>query len=157
MSEEQDTIDQLRKLTCKYQNILLLKDYLLTFKKHFMHIAQKYLKFSAVTRNKDLVELFVKSLNTIFQDILNSRLSLLEKVKIDKFRRSRVKDSYNFEYVIQKVMELVSGKTIAWNLKQTSIVIFWKIRVDLDLRVLVIFSKNKTVWKVELSPDVESL
>ena len=108
MSEKQDTIDQLRKLTCKYQNILLLEDYFLAFKKHFMYIAQKYLKLPAVTKNKDLVELFAKSLNNIFQDVLNLRLSLLEKVKIDKFGRSRVEDSYSFEHVIQKVVKLVS-------------------------------------------------
>lgn len=34
---------------------------------------------------------------------------------------------------------------------------FQKIRVDLDLRVLIIFSKKETVCKVESSPNVESL
>jgi len=78
-------------------------------------------------------------------------------VKVDEFRRSRVKDSYNLEYVIQKAVELVSGKTIAQALKWTFVVIFWKSRVDLDSRVLIIFSKEEVVQKVELSSNIESL
>lgn len=48
----------------------------------------------------------------MFQNALNSRLSLLGEVKINEFRRNRVEDSYNLKHVIQKVVELVSGKTI---------------------------------------------
>jgi len=49
----------------------------------------------------------------MFQDVLNLRLSLLEKVKVDEFRKSRVEDSYSLKYIIQKTVELVSRKTIA--------------------------------------------
>ena len=108
-------MDQLRKLTCKYQEIFILEEYcFLAFKRHFIYIAQKYLKSSATTENKELVELFVRNLDTIFQDILSLKLSLLSEVKIDKFGRSKVKKNpYNFEYVIQKAIELISKKTIA--------------------------------------------
>ena len=107
-------MDQLRKLTYEYQKILLLEeDYFLAFKRHFIYIAQKYLKPPTIIENKKLVKLFVKSLGTIFQNTLNLRLSLLKEVNIDKFRKSKVEDLYNLEYIIQKIVELVSGKTIA--------------------------------------------
>jgi len=73
------------------------------------------------------------------------RLSLLEKVKVDEFRRSKVEDLYNIEYIIQKTVELISEKTITQALKQTSVVMLQKTRVDSDLRVPVIFSKKETV------------
>ena len=66
----------------------------------------------AVTENRKLVELFVGSLDITFQNILNLRLSLLKEVKINKFEKSRIEDSYDLEHIIQKVVELVSGKTI---------------------------------------------
>jgi len=67
---------------------------------------------SAVTENRKLVELFVRSLDTTFQNILNLKLSLLEEVKIKKFGKSRIEDSYDLEHIIQKAVELVSKKTI---------------------------------------------
>lgn len=92
----------------------MLEEYcLLAFKKHFIYVAYKYLKSPATTENKELVETFVRNLNTIFQDILSLKLSLLSEVKIDNFGRSRVKNSYDFEHVIQKAIELITGKTIA--------------------------------------------
>ena len=40
MSKEQGTMDQLRKLTCEYQEIFILEEYcLLAFKRHFIYIA----------------------------------------------------------------------------------------------------------------------
>jgi len=56
------------------------------------------------------VELFVRSLDIMFQNILNLRLSSLEAIKVDKFGRSRVENSYDFKYIIQKVVELISEK-----------------------------------------------
>jgi len=78
-----------------------------------MYVAQKCLKLPIVTGNRELVELFVKSLDTMFQNALNLRLSLLGEVKINEFGRNRVEDSYNLKYFIQKAIELVSRKTIA--------------------------------------------
>jgi len=46
----------------------------------------------------------------MFQNILNLRLSLLEKVKINKFRRNRVEDSYSLKYIIQKAVELIMSE-----------------------------------------------
>ena len=61
MSKEQGTMDQLRKLTCEYQEIFILEEYcLLAFKRHFIYIAQKYLESPVTTENKGLVKLFVK-------------------------------------------------------------------------------------------------
>ena len=63
-------------------------------------MTQKCLKLPAITENRELVELFVQSLDTIFQNTLNSRLSLLKEVKVDEFGRSRVEDPYNLEHII---------------------------------------------------------
>jgi len=53
-----------------------------------MFMAQKCLKPPAVTGNRELMELFVKSLDTTFQDALNSRLSLQGTLKVDAQGRS---------------------------------------------------------------------
>jgi len=60
----------------------------MSFKRRFMFVAQKCLKLPAVTGNRELVELFVKSLDTIFQDALNLRLSLQGTLKVDVQGRS---------------------------------------------------------------------
>jgi len=60
----------------------------MNFKRRFMFVAQKCLKPPAATRNRELVELVVKSLDTIFQDALNSRLILQGTLKVDAQRRS---------------------------------------------------------------------
>jgi len=76
-SEEQGTMEQLRKLCREYQDISMLEEErLMSFKRKFIFIAQKCLKPPAVTGNRGLVELFVKSLDMTFQDALNLRLSL---------------------------------------------------------------------------------
>ena len=66
-------------------------------------------------------------------------------MKINKFEKSRIEDSYDLEHIIQKAVELVSRKTIIWALKQILAVISRKIRVDPNLRALVIFSKEKII------------
>lgn len=89
------------------------EDYLLAFKRYFIYVAQKCLKLPIVTENRELEELIVKSLDTIFQNALNLRLSLPEEVKINEFGRDRVEDTYNLKHIIQKAIELISRKTIA--------------------------------------------
>ena len=55
----------------------------MSFKRRFLYIAQKCFKLPAVTENKELVELFVKTLDSAFQDVLNSRLSIQRTLKVD--------------------------------------------------------------------------
>jgi len=100
-SEKQGTIEQLRKLCRKYQEISMLeKKRLMSFKRRFMFIAQKCLKSLAVIENRELMKLFVKSLDTTFQDASNSRLSLQETLKVDGQGRSQVEDLYTLEHVV---------------------------------------------------------
>jgi len=157
-SEKQGTMEQLRKLCREYQDISMLeKEQLMSFKKRFMFVAQKCLKPPAVTGNRKLVELFVKSLDTTFQDALNSRLSLQGTLKVDGQGRSRVENLYALEHVVQKAVDLVSGKTIARALKHTPVILSRNRKVDVESRGPVTFSKEEMVWKVEQGPDVESL
>ena len=79
----------------------------MSFKRRFLYIAQKYLRLLAVTENRELVELFVKTLDSIFQDVLNSRLSIQGTLKVDVQRRSHIKDPYDLDHVVQKAIELV--------------------------------------------------
>jgi len=68
---------QLHRLCREYSDISLLdKEWLMEFKRWFMYIAQKCLKPPAITGNRELVELFVRSLDNLFQDALNARLSV---------------------------------------------------------------------------------
>jgi len=120
-SEEQGTMGQLCRLCREYSDISLLdEERLMKFKRRFMYIAQKCLKPPAITGNRELVELFVRSLDNLFQDALNARLSIQGTLKIDALGRSHMEDPYDLEHVIQKAVDLVSGKTIAWALKHTS-------------------------------------
>ena len=66
-----------------------------------------------MTGNKELIELFVKTLDSAFQDALNSRLSIQGTLKVDAQGRSRIEDPYNLDHIVQKVIELVNRKIIA--------------------------------------------
>jgi len=158
MSEEQGTMEQLRKLCREYQEISMLEEErLMSFKKRFMFMVQKCLKPPAVTGNRELVELFIKSLDTTFQDALNSRLSLQGTLKVDGQGRGQVEDPYTLDHVVQKAVDLVSGKTIARALKHTPVILSRNRKVDAESRGPVTFSKEEMVWKVEQGPDIESL
>jgi len=61
-SEEQGIMGQLCRLCREYSKISLLdEEWLMEFKWWFMYIAQKCLKSPAITRNQELVKLFVRS------------------------------------------------------------------------------------------------
>jgi len=129
----------------------------MSFKRRFLYIAQKCLRPPAVTGNRELVELFVKTLDNTFQDVLNSRLSIQGTLKVDAQGRSHIEDPYDLDYVVQKAVELVSGKTIAQALKHTLVILSRNGKVDLDTRGLVYYSKEESVRKVEVHPDIEVL
>ena len=122
-----------------------------------MYIAQKCLRPLAVTGNRELVELFVKTLDSAFQDALNSRLSIQGTLKVDMQGRSRIEDPYDLDHIVQKAIELVSGKTIAWALKHTPVILSRNEKVNLDTRGPVYYSKEESVRKVEVHPDIEAL
>ena len=66
-TEEQGNIDHLRKLCKKNAGINLLeKKRLMSFKRRFLYIAQKCLRLLAVTGNRELIKLFVKTLDNVF-------------------------------------------------------------------------------------------
>ena len=76
-TEEQGSMDHLRKLCRENARINLLEEeQLMSFKRRILYIAQKCLRPPAVTGNRELIELFVKTLDNAFQDALNSRLSI---------------------------------------------------------------------------------
>ena len=136
---------------------LLEKEQLISFKRRFLYITQKCLKLPAVIKNKELVELFVKTLDSAFQDVLNSRLSIQRTLKVDMQERSHIEDLYDLDYVVQKAVELVSRKTIAQVLRYTLIILSRNGKVDLDTRGLVYYSKEESVRKVEVHSDMETL
>ena len=122
-----------------------------------MYIAQKCLRPLAVTGNRELVELFIITLDSTFQDALNSRLSIQGTLKVDTQGRSRIEDPYDLDHVVQKAIKLVSGKTIAWVLKHMPVILSRNGKVDPDTRGPVYYSKEESVRKVEVHPDVEAL
>jgi len=151
-------MDHLRKLCRENARINLLeKERLISFKRRFLYIAQKCLRPLAVTGNRELVELFVETLDNIFQDALNSRLSIQGTLKVDVQGRSCIEDPYNLDYVVQKAIELVSEKRIAQVLKHTPVILSRNGKVNPDTRKLVYYSKEESVRKVEVHPDVKAL
>ena len=77
----------------------------MSFKRRFLYIAQKYLRPPAVTGNRELIELFVKTLDSTFQDALNSRLSIQGTLKVDTQGRSHIEDSYDLDHIVQKAID----------------------------------------------------
>ena len=151
-------MDHLRKLCRENARINLLeKERLISFKRRFLYIAQKCLRPLAVTGNRELIELFVKTLDNAFQDALNSRLSIQGTLKVDAQGRSHIEDPYNLDYVVQKAIELVSGKTIVQALKHMPVILSRNGKVDPDTREPVYYSKKESVRKVEVHPDIEAL
>ena len=103
-----------------------------------------------MTGNRELVELFVKTLDSAFQDVLNSRLSIQETLKVDVQGRSCIEDPYNLDHIVQKAVKLVSRKTIAQALKHIPVILSRNGKVDPDTRGLVYYSKEESVRKVEV-------
>jgi len=157
-TEEQGSMDNLRRLCKENAGINLLEEErLMSFKRRFVYIAQKCLRPPAVTGNRELVELFVKTLDSTFQDTLNSRLTIQGTLKVDMQGKSRIEDPYDLDHIVQKAVELVSGKTIARALKHMPVILSRNGKVDPDTRGPVYYSKEELVRKVEAHPDVEAL
>jgi len=157
-TKEQGSMDHLRKLYRENAGINLLEEErLMSFKRGFLYIAQKCLRPLAVTENRELIELFVKTLDSAFQDVLNSRLSIQGTLKVDVQGRSHIEDPYNLDHIVQKAIELVSGKTIAQALKHIPVILFSNGKVDPDTRGPVYYNKEESIRKVEVHPDVEAL
>ena len=68
-----------------------------------------------------------------------------------------MEDPYDLEHVIQKTVDLVSGKTIARALKHTPTIMSRNNKINPESRGQVLFSKEESVRKIELNADVESL
>jgi len=62
----------------------------------------------------------VRCLDVNFREALNLRLSLQGHLRVDTLGRSCVEDPYALEQVIQKAVDLVSGKTIARALQHSA-------------------------------------
>jgi len=158
MSEEQGTKGQLCRLCREYSDISLLdEERLMEFKRRFMYIFQKCLKPLAITGNQELIKFFVRSLDNSFQDALNARLSIQGTLKVDALGRSHIEDPYDLEYVIQKAVDLVSGKTITQALKHTPTIMSRNNKINPEFRGQVSFSKEESVRKIEPNTDVKSL
>jgi len=110
-----------------------------------------------VTGNRELIELFVKTLDSTFQNVLNSRLSIQETLKVDAQERSHIEDPYDLDHVVQKTIELVSRKMIAQALKHMLVILSKNGKVDLDTRGPVYYSKEESVRKVEVHSNMETL
>jgi len=145
-NEEQGSMDKLRWLCREITEIGLAKEErLLDFKWKFLFIVQKCLKPPAITGNRELVEHFVRCLDTNFREALNSRLSLQGQLKVDSMGRSRVEDPYNLEHVVEKAVELASGKTIARAMQHGAAPVGRVRKIDLDLRVSVPFTRAEAM------------
>ena len=115
------------------------------------------MKPPAITGNRELVEYFVWCLDANFRKALNLRLSLQDHLRVDALGRSRVEDPYALDQVIQKAVDLVSGKTIARALQHSAMLGVSAGKLDPNSRAPVLFMKQEVTRKVELSPDLESL
>jgi len=88
----------------------------------------------AITENYELVELFVQYLDVTFQNILNSRLSIQGILKVNIQGRSCMKNFYDLKHVVQKAIDLVSGKTIAKTLKHTLVIMSRNSKINSESR-----------------------
>ena len=68
-----------------------------------------------------------------------------------------MKDLYNLEHIIQKVVDLVSRKMIAWALKHTPTIMSRNNKINPESREQVSFLKEESVRKIEPTIDIESL
>jgi len=93
----------------------------------------------------------------LFQDALNARLNVQDTLKVDTLGRSCIKDPYDLEHVIQKAVDLVSGKIIARALKHILTIMSRNNKINPESRGQVLFSKEKLIRKIEPNADVESL
>jgi len=68
-----------------------------------------------------------------------------------------MEDPYNLEHVVEKAIELVSGKTLARTMQHGVAPVGRVRKIDPDLRASVPFTRAEATRKVELPPDIKSL
>lgn len=112
VAEEQGSVARLRALNREYRHISIDdEERLLAFKRKFTVMAGKCLTKPALVTNRELVEMFTRSLDKSFQESLNNRLSISGKARAGGIVRGE--DPYDWDEVVAKAVDLVSGKTIA--------------------------------------------
>jgi len=68
-----------------------------------------------------------------------------------------MEDPYDLEYVIQKAVDLISGKTITRTLKHTPTIMSRNNKINPESKGQVLFSKEESARKIEPNTDIESL
>lgn len=119
VQEEKGSVSALRSLCGRFKHISQYdEERLLDFKRKFSMMATKCLTDPALVTNRELVEMFVGSLDKNFQDSLNNRLSTSGTLRGGN--KVRDEDPYDWTEVVKTAVELVSGKTIAKAFKADS-------------------------------------
>jgi hypothetical protein len=118
VAEEQGSVTGLELLERQYQHISIYdEDRLLAFKRKFSAMAKKCVDNAiapAIVTNRELVARFVRSLDKNFQESLSTRLMINGKPRSTTTASTvRTDDPYDWEEVVAKAVELVSGKTIS--------------------------------------------
>jgi hypothetical protein len=110
--DEQGSVSALRSLCGRFKHISQYdEERLLDFKRKFSALANKCLAAPALVTNRELVEMFVGSLDKHFQDNLNTRLSTSGTLRAGAMVRDE--DPYDWTEVVTKAVDLVSGKSIS--------------------------------------------
>ena len=68
-----------------------------------------------------------------------------------------MKNFYDLEHIVQKAIDLVSGKTIVKALKHMLVIMSRNSKVNPESREQISFSKIEPVRKVEMSTKVETI
>jgi hypothetical protein len=110
--DEQGSVSGLRSLCGRFRHISQYdEERLLDYKRKFTAIANKCLSPPALVTNRELVEMFVGSLDKNFQESLNNRLSTSGTLRAGAMVRDE--DPYDWTEVISKAVDLVSGKNLS--------------------------------------------
>lgn len=112
--EEQGSMEQLKKI-CQQFRGLTMQDgrELLNFKRKFLYMAQKCLQAPAVTGNRELVELFLRTLDESFRQALDNRLKIQGKIRVVQDGRLRTEDPYELSDVIEMAVQLANGHSVS--------------------------------------------
>jgi uncharacterized coiled-coil protein SlyX len=116
---EQGSVKALTRICGSYRPISLgEEERLLEFKRRFTIEANKCLKDPPIISNRELVDMFVDTLDATFKETLDNRLSVTGGRRTDKHGTQipagdlREEDPYDWTVVVETAVKLASGKTL---------------------------------------------
>jgi hypothetical protein len=158
IEEELGSVRQLEELCDRFRPLSIRDDQdFMTFKRRFTVLADKCKTPPSIIHDRELVGLFVGTLDEAFLTHLNMRLSLTGTVKQHSTGTTRREDPYELNSVIEEAEKIVNEKNILRAVKPVNKALIGKKRINVDSRAPVLYTKEEAVTPSKTQVDIDLL